>query len=426
MLKVNLSKVHNIKNMYKPLNDKVISINSMIDNKTGLGNDYLGWTTYANDITNADIKKITTAAERIKENCDVLVVVGIGGSYLGAKAAIDAINGIVNKSKCEIIFLGNTLSPTYTAQVIKYISGKKIGINVISKSGTTLEPAIAFRLVVEEAKKSWGPKRYAKYVIATTDAKKGALHQMAFAEGFEEFTIPDDVGGRYSVFTPVGLLPMAVAGLDIARFIDGVRQGIFEYSNPNYEGNEAYKYALSRYLLKRSGNQVEFLITYEPHLCGLSEWWKQLFGESEGKENTGLLPDSLCFTTDLHSMGQFCQEGSSIFFETTIALGKYQDDISIPKTLINLDNLNYLANKPLSYVNDVAIQSTIEAHYQEGNRSNILIEIDEMNEFNLGQLMFFFCKACAMSAYLLNLNPFNQPGVEVYKSRMKEILKNDK
>lgn len=422
MIKVNLSKVNKIKVPLKNLAPQVKEINEAIDNKTGEGSDFLGWTTYANELTNADIKKIQTVADRIVSTCDVLVVIGIGGSYLGAKAAIDAINGIVNKGKCEIIYLGNTLSPTYTAQVIKHISGKKIAINVISKSGTTTEPAIAFRLVAEEAKKVWGPKRYAKYVIATTDARKGALHQMAFSEGYEEFVIPDDVGGRYSVFTPVGLFPMAVAGLDIAAFIAGAREGILEYSNPNLEENEAYKYAATRYILKKQKNEVEFLITYEPHFTALAEWWKQLFGESEGKNNNGLLPDSLCFTTDLHSMGQFCQEGSSIFFETTIAVGKYQDDIVIPKTIINLDKLNYLAGKNISYVNDIAIQSTMEAHYIEGNRANLLIELDQMNEFNLGKLMFFFCKACAMSAYLLGVNPFNQPGVEIYKARMKGLL----
>ena len=425
MIKVNLSRVNNTcKTAIKSLKNKVAEIDTMINEKTGPGSDFLGWTSYANELSATEIKRITKAAERIQENCDVLVVVGIGGSYLGAKAAIDAINGIVKKSKCEIVYLGNTLSPTYTAQVLDYIKDKKIGINVISKSGTTTEPAIAFRLVAELAKKCWGPKKYAKYVIATTDASKGALHQMAFAEGYEEFVIPDDVGGIYSVFTPVGLIPMAVAGLDIQSFINGARQGIEEYANPDVETNEAYKYAALRYVEKNKDKKtVEFLVTYEPHFCALAEWWKQLFGESEGKEKKGLLPASLCFTTDLHSMGQFCQEGTPCFFETTIALGKYQQDVSVPKTLINFDKLNYLANKPLSSVQDVALVSTLDAHYVDGGVNNPLIELDEMNEYTLGQLMFFFCKACAMSAYLLEVNPFNQPGVEVYKARMKELLK---
>ena len=425
MIKVNLSRISNAcKASMKTLKSRVFAIDTMINEKTGKGSDFLGWTSYANEISANELKRISKAAERIQENCDVLVVVGIGGSYLGAKAAIDAINGIVKKSKCEIVYLGQTLSPTYTAQMLEYLKDKKIGINVISKSGTTTEPAIAFRLVAELAKKCWGPKKYSKYVIATTDATKGALHQMAFAEGYEEFVIPDDIGGRYSVFTPVGLLPMAVAGLDIYAFIDGVRQGIQEYSDPNLETNEAYRYAAIRYIEKtKEKKSVEFLISYEPHFCSLAEWWKQLYGESEGKEKKGLVPASLCFTTDLHSMGEFCQEGTPCFFETTIALGKYQADVNIPKTLINFDKLNYLANKPISAVQDVALTSTLDAHYIDGGNNNVLIEVDQMNEFNLGQLMFFFCKACAMSAYLIDVNPFNQPGVEIYKSRMKDLLK---
>lgn len=425
MIRVNLSRVSsNFKNSLKNMKDKVTEIDSMIKNKTGEGSDFLGWTTFPQEITPAELKKITKAAERIRNNCDVLVVVGIGGSYLGAKATIDAINGIVNESKCKIVYLGNTLSPTYTAQVLKSLEGKKIGINVISKSGTTTEPAIAFRLVCEVAKKCWGPKKYARYVIATTDARKGALHQMAFAEGYEEFVIPDNIGGRYSVFTPVGLIPMAVAGLDIYSFINGAKDAVEEYNNPNLLENEAYKYAAIRYLEKtKAKKNVEFLITYEPHFTSLAEWWKQLYGESEGKNNKGLLPSSLCFSTDLHSMGQFCQEGTPCFFETTIAVGTYQDDVIIPKALINLDKLNYLAGRHLSEVEDIAMVSTMDAHFIEGGHNNVLIEIDSMNEYTLGQLMFFFCKACAMSAYLLGVNPFNQPGVEVYKSRMKELLK---
>ena len=424
MIRVNLSRVNNnCKNSMKSYKEKVTTIHNMIHNKTGEGSDFLGWVDYANKISSAELKKIVKVAERIQNTCDVLVVVGIGGSYLGAKSAIDAINGIVNKPKCEIVYLGNTLSPTYTAQVLEYIKDKKIAINVISKSGTTTEPAIAFRMVAEVAKKCWGPKKYAKYVIATTDARKGALHQMAFAEGFEEFVIPDDVGGRYSVFTPVGLIPMAVAGIDIVSFIEGARSGVEEYSNPKLDENEAYKYAVLRHIEKQKEKKdVEFFITYEPHFTALAEWWKQLFGESEGKNKKGLLPASLCFSTDLHSMGQFCQEGTPCFFETTIAVGRYQQDAIIPKTLINFDKLNYLANQPISIVQDIAMTSTMDAHFIEGGHNNLLIEIEEMNAYNLGKLMYFFCKACAMSAYLLGVNPFNQPGVEAYKKEMFRLL----
>ena len=425
MIRVDLSRVNNnCKNSMKTMRNKVSAIDKVIKEKTGLGAEFLGWTSYAENLSNAELKRIVKVAERIKGSCDVLVVVGIGGSYLGAKAAIDAINGIVKKSKCEIMYLGNTLSPTYTAQVLDYLKDKKIAINVISKSGTTTEPAIAFRLVCEVAKKCWGPKKYAKYVVATTDARQGSLHQLAFAEGFEEFVIPDDIGGRYSVFTPVGLFPMAVADIDIFSFINGVVEGIHEYDSANLEENEAYKYAVLRYIEKtKEKKYVEFMITYEPHFVALGEWWKQLFGESEGKNKTGLLPASLCFSTDLHSMGQFCQEGTPCFFETSVVVGKYQEDVVIPQALLNFDRLNYLAGTPLSKVEDIVISSTMDAHFIEAGHNNIMIEMDEMNPFNLGKLMYFFCKACAMSAYLIEVNPFNQPGVEIYKNRMKEQLK---
>lgn len=425
MIRVNLSRLNkNTKSAMKPMAMKVVEINQVIEKKTGAGAGFLGWTSYAKNISADEIKKIQKTAKRIQEQCDVLVVVGIGGSYLGSKAAIDAINGLFNKQKLEIIYLGNTLSPTYTYQVLEYLKDKKFAINVISKSGTTIEPAIAFRLLTDLAKTVWGPKRYAKYVIATTDSSKGALRQLAISEGYETYIIPDDIGGRYSVFTPVGLVPMACAGIDIESFITGVCEAIDEYDNPILDENEAYKYAVVRYLAKtKEKDYVEFFITYEPHLNALAEWWKQLFGESEGKEHKGLLPASLCFSTDLHSMGQFCQEGTPCFFETTVAIGKYQNDVEIPQTLVNLDKLNYLANHKISEVEDIAIRSTMDAHFYEGKHSNVLIEIDEMNAFNLGKLMYFFCKACAMSAYLLNVNPFNQPGVEIYKARMKDLLK---
>lgn len=425
MIRVNLSKVKSTyQKSIKTLNNRILEISQTLEANKNDMSQFLGWMDYANKLTSADIKKITKFADKIKNNCDVLVVVGIGGSYLGAKAAIDAINGIVKDSPCKIMFLGNTLSPTYTAQVLDYLKDKKIGINVISKSGTTTEPAIALRLVVEVAKKCWGPKRYAKYVIATTDEKKGALHQIAFAEGYETLVIPDNVGGRFSVFTPVGLLPMAVAGIDIVSFLAGVKDGIAEYSSHNLEENDAYKYAALRYIEKTKGkNTLEFLITYEPHFTSLAEWWKQLFGESEGKNKKGLVPSSLCFTTDLHSMGQFCQDGTACFFETTIAVGKYQEDVTIPKTLLDYDKLNYLSGCHLSQVQDIALTSTMDAHYIDGGHDNVLIELDEMNPYNLGKLMYFFCKACAISATLLDVNPFDQPGVEIYKKRMKESLK---
>lgn len=422
MIRVDISRAPKAR-INKTYQEEVKKIHSMIHNKTGEGNDFLGWVNYPNNLLDSDIRKIKELAVKIKKDCDVLVVIGIGGSYLGAKATIDALTGLYGKKDVEIVYLGNTLSPFYTAQVLKYLEGKKIAINVISKSGTTTEPAIAFRLVKELAIKCWGPKRYAKYVIATTDKQKGLLKKMADAEGYATLVIPDDIGGRYSVFTPVGLLPMAAAGIDIDEFIAGARDGVKNYSSFNIEDNEAFKYAVTRNLLFKNKKTVEFFITYEPHLTALGEWWKQLFGESEGKEGTGILPASLCFSTDLHSMGQFCQEGTDNFFETTFALGKYQDDVAIPKTLVNLDNLNYLANKNISFVNDVAMESTIDAHAMTGKRNNILIQMNEMNARTLGELLYFFMMACACSAYLLKINPFNQPGVEVYKAKMKELLR---
>ena len=424
MIKVNLTRVNNsCKTLMKSMKNKVVEVDKMINEKTGAGSGFLGWTTYPATLPASELKRIAKAAERIQANCDVLVVVGIGGSYLGAKAAIDAINGIVNKSKCEIIYLGQTLSPTYTAQVLEYLKDKKIGINVISKSGTTTEPAIAFRLVTELAKKCWGPKKYAKYVIATTDARVGALHQMAFAEGYEEFVIPDDVGGRYSVFTPVGLIPMAVAGIDIFAFIEGAKAGVEEYKNPNMDENEAYKYAVLRYVEgAKIKKDVEFLITYEPHFVSLGEWWKQLFGESEGKDGKGLLPGSVNYSTDLHSLGQFVQDGSKVLFETILNVENAQADTVIPGDKENLDGLNYLEGKTLSFVNNKAMLGTLAAHEIDGKVPNLLVNINEMNAFTFGYLVYFFELACGMSAYLLGVNPFNQPGVEIYKKNMFKLL----
>ena len=406
------------------MSQKVAKIDEDIINKSGEGNDFLGWVDYSSKLSSEEIDKILEVSEKIKRDCEILLVIGIGGSYLGAKAAIDALKGELNRTpNIHVIFLGNTLSPTYTAKVIEYIANKKFAINVISKSGTTTEPALAFRLALNEAKKVWGDK-YNEYVIATTDARKGTLHDMAVKEGYTMFVIPDDVGGRFSVFTPVGLVPMAIADIDIKAFIEGAKAAEAKYANPNLNQNDSYRYAVARHLLYKKHIPIEFLVTFEPQFRSLAEWWKQLYGESEGKNHTGLLPDSLCFSTDLHSMGQYCQDGSNIFFETLITVENYQADINIPTLDDDADGLNYLAGKSLSYVQDAMIQSTIDAHHIDGERNNIIISIEKMDEYNLGELMYFFCKACAMSAYLNGVNPFNQPGVEYYKARMKKILKN--
>lgn len=420
MIRLDLSKTTFGKDIFSYENE-VRKIHQMIHQKSGLGNDYLGWVNYPSCITDNDLKRIQKIAQKVQKECDALVVIGIGGSYLGAKAAIDAINGLFKTTSLEIIYLGNTLSPFYTSQVISHLKGKKIAINVISKSGTTIEPAIAFRIVKQLAYDVW-KERTSEFIFATTDKEKGALKTMADIEGYETFVIPDDIGGRYSVFTPVGLIPMACAGIDIISFIEGAKQASELYNNEDLNSNVAYQYAITRYLEYKKGLNVEFFITYEPHMAAFNEWLKQLFGESEGKERKGLVPASLCFTTDLHSMGQFCQQGSDVFFETTIKTKHYQEDINIPALDNNLDNLNYLVGKSLSYVNDIAIESTLKAHFS-GNRDNLVIEFDKMNPITLGHLFYFFMKACACSAYLLQINPFNQPGVEVYKANMKELLK---
>lgn len=420
MIKVNLTHSTCKEHVFE-FEQEVSKIHQQLHQKTCEGNDFLGWLNYPNEIHPAMIDEINKMAQKVRQNCDVLVVIGIGGSYLGAKAAIDALNGLYPQNGLEIIYLGNTLSPTYAAQVLQYLKGKKLAVNVISKSGTTVEPALSFRLIkplVEEVYK----EKANEYIFVTTDATQGALKQIALQNQYPTMVIPSDIGGRFSVLTPVGLFAMACAGIDIQSFIKGAKMATKEYGMASLNENQAYQYAVSRYLCYQKGLNVEFFITYEPHLKALNEWLKQLFGESEGKDQKGILPHSLCFTTDLHSMGQFCQQGNPIFFETTIRLLSYQQDVLIPSLPNNLDHLDDLVQKPLSYVNDIAIDSTIEAHTL-GNRENIVLEVEKMDAYHLGELFYFFMKACACSALLLKVNPFNQPGVEVYKAKMKERFK---
>lgn len=420
MIKVNLTHSTCKEHVFE-FEQEVSKIHQQLHQKTCEGNDFLGWLNYPNEIHPAMIDEINKMAQKVRQNCDVLVVIGIGGSYLGAKAAIDALNGLYPQNGLEIIYLGNTLSPTYAAQVLQYLKGKKLAVNVISKSGTTVEPALSFRLIkplVEEVYK----EKANEYIFVTTDATQGALKQIALQNQYPTMVIPSGIGGRFSVLTPVGLFAMACAGIDIQSFIEGAKMATKEYGMASLNENQAYQYAVSRYLCYQKGLNVEFFITYEPHLKALNEWLKQLFGESEGKDQKGILPHSLCFTTDLHSMGQFCQQGNPIFFETTIRLLSYQQDVLIPSLPNNLDHLDDLVQKPLSYVNDIAIDSTIEAHTL-GNRENIVLEVEKMDAYHLGELFYFFMKACACSALLLKVNPFNQPGVEVYKAKMKERFK---
>lgn len=407
---------------FKEIASRNDEVSSTIAERTGLGNDFLGWLDYASKLPQEEVERIKATAARIRKNYKALAVIGIGGSYLGARAAIEAINGLYPNDGFKVVFLGNTLSPTYTAQVVKYLKRRKFAINVISKSGTTTEPSVAFRLLKDILEKKYGHEYLKDAVIATTDKAKGALRTEAEKEGYTTFVIPDDVGGRYSVITPVGLLPMACAGLDIDAFLKGVKEGEKEYSTPDFRSNPAYKYGATRYLLYKTGYPVEMFVTYEPHFAMIGEWLKQLFGESEGKDGKGLLPASVTFTTDLHSMGQFIQQGSKVLFETIIMPDYPQKDIKVEEDKENLDGLNYLAGKKLSYINKKAFEGTLDAHVNSGNVPANVIRLHRMDEESLGNLMYFFMRACAYSGYLLGVNPFNQPGVEIYKHNMFVLL----
>ena len=402
--------------------EKVKVVHKMINEKTGAGNDFLGWTTWPTDYDKEEFARIKEAAKEIRENYDVLVVAGIGGSYLGARCAIEALRGLYSDDKLEIVYLGNTLSATYVAQVLKYLENKRFAINVISKSGTTTETSVAFRLLKELLIKKVGKEAANKAIYATTDKARGALKTEANVEGYKTFVIPDDIGGRYSVITAVGLLPIAAAGLDIDALMNGCLAAQKDFDNDDLDNNVCYQYAIARNYFYTHGKAVELFVTYEPQLTQIGEWLKQLFGESEGKEKKGLLPDSVTFSTDLHSLGQFIQEGTPLLFETIVRVENSALDVIVPHDDENLDGLNFLEGKKLSFVNEKAYEGTLRAHVDDGKVPNIVISVDEMNEYNLGYLFYFFMRACAMSAYLMDINPFNQPGVEVYKKNMFHLL----
>lgn len=421
MIKLDLSNVIE-KIPFAEYEQKVSKINKMIDEKTGAGNDFLGWTTWPTDYDKEEFARIKKAAQEIRENYDVLVVAGIGGSYLGARCAIEALRGLYPTDKLEIIYFGNTLSSTYIAQVLKYLENKKFAINVISKSGTTTETSVAFRLLKELLIKQVGKENASKAIYATTDKARGALKKEADEEHYQTFVIPDDIGGRYSVITAVGLLPIATAGLDIDALMNGCAAAQKDFDNPDLKTNLAYQYAVCRNYFLNHNKQVELFVTYEPHFTQIGEWLKQLFGESEGKDKKGLLPDSVTFSTDLHSLGQFIQQGSPVLFETIVRTEKPTLDVTVPHDEDNLDGLNFLAGKNMSFVNEKAFEGTLRAHVDDGQVPNIVVTIEQMNEYNLGYLFYFFMRACAMSCYLTGVNPFNQPGVEIYKKNMFHLL----
>ena len=421
MLKVNDEHVL-VKVDYDSYQEKVTAINQMIEENKGAGNDYTGWVKYPETFDKVEFEAIKKYAKVVRDNYEVLVVCGIGGSYLGARAAIEALRGLRSDDKLEIIFLGQTFSSDYVYETLRYLEHKKFAINVISKSGTTTETAIAFRLLKDLLEKKVGKEEARKAIFATTDASKGALRELSNKEGYVTFNLPGNIGGRYSVFTAVGLFPLAAAGIDIGALMEGALQAEKDCKNPIISANPAYKYAVLRDYFYRNKKNVEMFVSYEPRLTQLGEWFKQLFGESEGKDGKGLLPDSATFSTDLHSLGQFVQDGTKMLFETIVFINNPNNNVVIPHDDKDLDGLNYLEGKTLGFVNEKAFLGTLEAHTKTGNVPNVIIELDKLDAFNMGYLFYFFMKTCAMSAYLLDVNPFNQPGVEVYKKNMFHLL----
>jgi glucose-6-phosphate isomerase len=399
-----------------------------LHNGTGAGNDFLGWIDLPVNYDKEEFARIQKAAKQIQSDSDALVVIGIGGSYLGARAAIEMLShsfyNLLPKSKRktpEIYFAGQNISSTYITHLLQLLEGKDFSVNVISKSGTTTEPAIAFRIFREVLEKKYGKEGARKRIYATTDRAKGALKKLATEEGYESFVIPDDVGGRYSVLTAVGLLPIATAGIDIEAMMKGAADAREAFSNPNLSENLSYQYAAVRNILYRKGKTTEILVNYEPSLHYVSEWWKQLYGESEGKDNKGIYPASVDFSTDLHSMGQFIQEGSRTLFETVLQVEKVSEEITIGTDADNLDGLNFLSGKTMDFVNKKAFQGTMLAH-TDGGVPNLIVTLPDLSPYTFGYMVYFFEKACGISGYLLGVNPFDQPGVEAYKKNMFALL----
>ena len=402
--------------------------NEVLTSKTGAGNDFLGWVDLPETYDKDEFARIKKAAEKIKNDSEVLVVIGIGGSYLGAKAAIEFLshsfynNLPKDKRKTpEIYFAGTNMSGVYLQHLIEVVGDRDFSVNVISKSGTTTEPAIAFRVFKKILEEKYGKEEAAKRIYATTDKAKGALKTLATAEGYETFVVPDTVGGRFSVLTAVGLLPIAAAGIDIDDLMAGAKDAMNDFANKNMDENQALQYAAVRNILHRKGKDLELMVNYEPRVHYLAEWWKQLFGESEGKEGKGLYPTSADFSADLHSLGQYIQQGQRLFFETVVSIGKPEVEFVIESDKENLDGLNFIAGKTLDYVNKKATDGVILAHV-DGNVPNLGINIPEVTPYHLGYTFYFFEKACGVSGYLLGVNPFDQPGVEAYKKNMFALL----
>ena len=409
-----------VKNEVRAAYEKLYSLKDEAE-----GNDFQGWVKLPEDYDKEEFSRIKAAAEKIKNNSDVLVVIGIGGSYLGARAVIEFCKSknynIVVKDAPKIFFLGNSLSPSEISEVLAICGSCDFSVNVISKSGTTTEPAVAFRLFKSLLIEKYGKEGAAERIYATTDRAKGTLKKMSDEEGYETFVVPDDVGGRYSVLTAVGLLPIAAAGIDIDALMRGAHDAMVKYDNPNVMTNDCCKYAAIRNILLRKGKNIEMMVSYEPDFTMMNEWFKQLFGESEGKDGKGIYPSSAIYSTDLHSLGQYVQEGQRQLFETVVIFGEPKRDIAIETDEVNSDGLNFIAGRTMSYVNRKAFEGTVLAH-TDGGVPNIILEVDKQDEYNLGYLIYFLEKSCAVSGYMLGVNPFNQPGVEGYKRNMFALL----
>jgi len=428
MLKVNLEYSGIDEKQILEYQDKVEDIHSDMNNIADNQEEFLGWLNLPENYDKAEVIRIKKAAQKIQANSDILIVIGIGGSYLGARAVIESLtssfNALLSKEQRKIplvLYAGNNISPNYLNELVEAIDGKDFSINVISKSGTTTEPAIAFRLFREILENKYGVDGAKDRIYVTTDKEKGALKKLSDEEGYENFVIPDNIGGRYSVLTPVGLLPIAVAGIDIDKLMKGAQIAREKYSDNNVRYNDCYRYAVARNILYKNKKKIEILVNYEPKMHYLTEWWKQLFGESEGKSHKGIFPAGVDFTTDLHSMGQYIQDGERTLFETVLSVKETATDLDLKTEEGNIDGLNFLAGKTLDFVNKKAMEGTIQAHIT-GKCPNIVIEIDRLDEETIGHLIYFFEKACAMSGYILGIDPFNQPGVEEYKKNMFKLL----
>jgi glucose-6-phosphate isomerase len=426
----NYSKSYNFVKEYEVLqfSNFVKETHEMLHNKTGTGSEFLGWLDLPLNFSKDEFERIKRAAAKIKSDSQALVVIGIGGSYLGARAVIEALShsfyNSLNNSKREtpeIYFAGNNISPKYLTDLLDMLEGKDISINVISKSGTTTEPAIAFRVLREYMEEKYGKGKAADRIYATTDKSRGVMRKLAEKEQYETFIIPDDIGGRYSVLTAVGLLPIAVGGINIDELMDGAAFAYEEYNNPNLMENECYQYAVVRNILYRKEKTTEIMVNYEPSLYYFTEWWKQLFGESEGKDQKGIFPSGVNFTTDLHSMGQYIQDGLRNLFETVLNIEKPSSDIIVKEEKDNMDGLNFLAGKTIDFINKKAMEGTVMAH-TDGGVPNLIIDIPKLDAYYLGSLIYFFEKACGVSGYLMGVNPFDQPGVEAYKKNMFALL----